>query len=80
MGMILVRNITHLATKIFGSTLFNHIPAECLSRVNESIMDTLVVLFVLLLELMGDVVFFVSSLIPISVAMRSSFLDDVLQN
>ena len=79
-GMILVRKIIHLATKIFGSTNFNHIPAELfISYI--SVVDTLeVLLFALLLELMGDVVFFVSWLLPETVSVRSSFLDDVLGN
>ena len=58
-GMIFVRKIIHLATKIFGSTNFNHIPAEFVISY-KSIVDTLVVLlYALLLELMGDVLFFV---------------------
>ena len=39
-GMIFVRKIIHLATKIFGSTNFNHIPAELFIS-NKSVMDTL---------------------------------------
>ena len=42
--MIFVRNIIHLTTKIFGSTNFNHIPAEFVIAY-KSIVDTLVVLF-----------------------------------
>ena len=41
--MIFVRKIIHLATKIFGSTNYNHIPAEFVISY-ESIVDTLVVL------------------------------------
>ena len=58
-GMIFVRKIIQLATNIFGSTHFNHIPAEFVISY-ESIVDTLVLIFALLLELMGDVVFLVS--------------------
>ena len=74
MGMIFVRKIIHLATKIFASTKFNHIPAEFVIAY-KSIVDTLVVLlFALLLELMGDVVFSVSWLLPVTVPVRSPFL------
>ena len=60
MGMIFVRKIIHLARKIFGSTNFNHIPAEFVIPY-KSVVDTLeVLLLALLLELMGDVVFLVS--------------------
>ena len=74
MGMIFVRKIIHLATKIFGSTNFNHIPAEFVIAY-KSIVDTLIVLlFALLLEVMGDVVFSVSWLLPVTVPVRSPFL------
>ena len=44
-------------------------------------MDTLVVLlFALLFELMGDVVFFVSWLLPVTVPVRSPFLYIVVKN
>ena len=56
-GMIFVRKIIHLATKIFGSTNFNHIPAEFIISY-KSIVDTLEALLFALLDLMGDVVFF----------------------
>ena len=73
-GMIFVRKIIHLATKIFGSTNFNRIPAEFVISY-KSIVDTLVVLpFSLLLELMGNVVFFVSWHLPVTVPVRSPFL------
>ena len=74
MGVIFVRKIIHLATNIFGSTNFNHIPAEC-NISYKSIVDTLeVLLFALLLELMGNVVFFVSLLLPVTVSVRSPSL------
>ena len=79
MGMVFVRKIIHLATKIFGSTNFNHIATEFVIAY-KSIVDTLVVLFALLLELMGDVVFFVSWLLPIKVPVRSPFLYIVVRN
>ena len=42
-GMIFVRKIIHLATKIFGSTHFNHILAELFIS-KKSVVDTLEVL------------------------------------
>ena len=79
MGMIFFRKIIHLATKIFGSTNFNHILAEFVISY-KSIVDTLeVLLFALLLELTGDVVFFVSWLLPV-VPVMSPFLYIVVRN
>ena len=79
-GLVFVRKIIHLATKIFGSTNFNHIPAEFVIAY-KSIVDTLVVfLFALLFELMGDVIFFVSWLLPVAVPVRSPFLYIVVRN
>ena len=73
-GIIFVRKIIHLATNIFGSTHFNHILAEFVISY-KSIVDTLVVLvFAHLLELMGDVAFLVSWLLPVTVPVRSPFL------
>ena len=78
--MIFVRKIIHLATKIFGSTNFNHSTAELFISY-KSVMDTLeVLLFALLLELMGDVVFPVSWLLPITVPVRSPFLYIAVRN
>ena len=52
-----------------------------LSSRTKSIVDTLeVLLFALLLELMGDVVFFVSWLLPVTVPVRSPFLYTVVRN
>ena len=66
-GVIFVRKSIHLSTKIFVSTIFNHIPAEFVIAY-KSIVDTLVVLlFALRLELMSDVVFLVSWLLPVTV-------------
>ena len=78
--MIFVRKVIHLATKIFGSTNFNHIPAEFVIAY-KSIVDTLeVLLFALLLELMGDVVVSVFWLLPVTVPVRSPFLYIVVRN
>ena len=73
MRVVLVRKIIHLATKIFGSTNFNHIPAEIFISY-KSVVDTLEVLLLALLELMGYVVFLVSWLLPVTVPARSPFL------
>ena len=79
-GMIFVHKIIHLATNIFSSTHLNHIPAEFVISY-ESIVDALVVLlFALLLELMGDVVFLVSWLLSVTVPMGSPFLYIVVRN
>ena len=79
-GMIFVRMIIHVSTKIFGSTNFNHTPAELFISY-KSVMDILEVpLLALLLELVGDVVFPVSQLLTVSVSVRSSFLCVVVRN
>ena len=78
--MIFVRKTIHLATKIFGSTNFNHILAELFISY-KSVVDTLeVLLLALLLELMGNVVFFVSWLLPVTVPGRSPSLCIVVRN
>ena len=71
-GMIFVRKIIRLVTKIFGSTNFNHIPAEFVISY-KSVVHILEVHFFALLELMGDVVFFVSWLLPVTVPVKSPF-------
>ena len=79
MGMIFV----HLSTKIFVSTNFNHSTADLFISYKsyKSVMDTLEeLLFALLLELVGDVVFLVSRLLTVSVSVRSSFLYAVVRN
>ena len=79
-GMIFVRKIIHLSTKFFGSTILNHSTAELLISY-KSIVDTLeVLLLAFLLELMGNVVFSVSWLLPVTVIVRSPFLDVVVRN
>ena len=79
MGMIFVRKIIHLATKIFYSTNFNHSTAEFFISY-ESIMDALEELLALLLQLVGNVVFLVSWLLPVTVPVRSPFLYIVVRN
>ena len=78
-GMIFVRKIIHLATKIFCSINLNHSTAELFISY-KSVMDTLaVLLFALRLELMGDVVFLVSWLLPVTVPVRLPFLHVVVR-
>ena len=80
MGMIFVRKSIHLSTNIFVSTIFNHSTAEMFISY-KSVMDTLEeLLLALLFQLVGDVVFLVSRFLPVTVPVRSSFLDDVLRN
>ena len=63
-GMIFVRQIIHLSTKIFGSTNFNHSITELFISY-ESVLDTLeVTLLALLLQLVGNVIFPVSGFLP----------------
>ena len=79
-GMIFVRKIIHLATNIFGSTVVNHVLAELFVSY-ESVVDTQeVLLFAPILELVGDVVFRVSLLLPVTVPVRSPFLYTVVRN
>ena len=79
MGMIFVRKIIHLSTRIFDLIILNHSFAELFISC-ESIMDTLEeLLLALLLPLVGKI-FTVSWLFTISMYMRSSFLDDELGN
>ena len=80
MGMIFVRKIIHLSTKVFCSINFNHVPAGIvhLLQIGHGYLEVL--LFALLLELVGDVVFLVSRLLTVSVSVRSSFLDVVIGN
>ena len=80
MGMIFVRKVIHLATNVFGSTVVKHVLAELFVSY-KSVVDTQeVLLFALLLELMGDEVFFVSWLLPVTVPVRSPFLYVVIRN
>ena len=50
MGVVFVRNVIHLATNFFGSTVVNHVLAELFVSY-ESFLDTQeVLLFALILE------------------------------
>ena len=79
-GVVFVRMIIHLATNFFGSTVVNHVLAELFVSY-ESVVDTQqVLLLALLLERIGDAVFFVSWLLPVTVPVRSPFLYIVVRN
>ena len=79
-GMILICKNIPLSTNIFVSTIFYHSIKECFISY-ESIMDALEELFLaLLLQLVGRIIFPVSRLLTISISIKSSFLNDVLQN
>ena len=79
-GMIFVRTILHLSTKIFGSTNLNHAIAELFISY-KSVMDILEIPFLaLFLQLVGDEVFLVSRLLPVTVSVESSFLYLVVRN
>ena len=79
-GVVFVRQVIHLATNFFSSTVVNHVLAE-LFVLYESVVDTQeVLLFALLPERIGDVVFLVSWLLPVTVPMGSPFLYVVVRN
>ena len=78
-GMIFVRQIIHLSAKFCGSTNLNHSTAELFISF-KSVMDTLEELLLALLQKVGDVVLLVSWLLPVTVPVRSPFLDVVVRN
>ena len=79
-GMIFVRKIIHFGDKDLRFDQFQSYSWEIVIAY-KSIVGTLVVLlFALLLELMGDVVFFVSWLLPVTVPVRSPFLYIAVRN
>ena len=66
------------STNFFISILFNHSDTEFMISY-ESVMDSLeLFLFAFLLQLVSQIIFFVSWLFSMSVAMKSSLLDDIL--
>ena len=78
-GMIFICKNIHLSTNNFVSTIFNHSITECFISY-ESIMDTLEeLLLALLLQLVGRIIFLVSRLLTISMSVRSSFLDALVE-
>ena len=80
MRVVFVREVVHLATNFFSSTGVKHVLAELFVS-HESIVDTQeVLLFALLLERIGDVVFSVPWLLPVTVPVESPFLFVVVRN
>ena len=80
MNVVFVRQVIHLATSFFGSTVVNHVLAELFVS-DEPVVDTHeVLLFSLLLERIGDVVLSVPWFLPVTVPMESSFLYVVVRN
>ena len=78
-GMIFVRQIIHLSANFFGSTNLNHSTAELLISY-KSVMDTLEELLLALLLQVGDVVLLVSWHLPVTVPVKSPFLEVVVKN
>ena len=79
-GVVFVRQVVHLATNFFGSTVVNHVLSELFVS-HESVVDTQeVLLFALLLERIGDVVVSVPWLLPVTVPVGSPFLYEAVRN
>ena len=80
MRVVLVRQVAHLATHFFGSTVVNHVLAELLVS-DEPVVDTQVDLLVaFLLDRIRDVVLSVPWLFPVTVPVESPFLYVVVGN
>ena len=78
-GVLFVHKVIHLATHFLGSKFINHVLSELFASY-ESVVNTLeVLLLALLLELMGDVVYLVSLLFPVTVPVRSPYLKVVVK-
>ena len=73
MRVVFVRQVVHLATTFLSSTGVKHVLAKLFVSY-ESVVDTEeILLFALLLERIGDVVFSVPWLLPVTVPMGSPF-------
>ena len=79
MRVVFVRQFVHLATHFLRATGVKHVLAELLVS-DESIVDTQVVLFALLLERIRDAVLVVPWLLPVTVPVGSPFLYVVVGN
>ena len=76
-SVIFIRKSIPSSTKIFVSMIFNHSITEFMISY-ESVMDSLELsLFAFLLDLVSQKIFSVSWKFPMSVAVNSSFLDDL---
>ena len=72
-GVVFVRKVIHLATNFFGSIVVNHVLAELLVSYEPFVVTQVVLLFALLLERIGDVVFRISRLFTVTVPMGRPF-------
>ena len=80
MRVIFVRQIVHLTTYFFTTTQFNHVLAESLIT-DELVVNTQEIsLLAFLLERLRDEVFVIPFLLPVAVAVGSSFLDAKIGN
>ena len=80
MRVVFVRQVVHLATNVLSSTGVRHVLAELFVSC-ESVVDTQeILLFALLLERIGDAVFSVPWLLPVTVPVGSPFLYVVVRS
>ena len=78
--VIFVRQFVHLTTYFFTATQFNHVLAESLIT-DEPVVNTQEMsLLAFLLEQIRDEVLVIPFLLPVAVAVGSSFLDVVIGN
>ena len=80
MRVVFVGQVIHLATNFFSSTVVKHVLAELFVSYESVVDNQEVLLFALLLEGFGDVVFFVPWLLPVMVPVGSPFLYVVVRN
>ena len=79
-SVILVRQFVHLTTYFFTATQFNHVLAELLIT-DEPVVNTQEMsLLAFLLERIRDEVLVIPRLLPVTVPVRSSFLDVLIGN
>ena len=78
MGVVFVRQVIHLATNFFSSTVVKHVLAELFVSYEPDTQEVL--LFALLLERIRDVVLVIPWLLPVTVPVLSPFLYVVIGN
>ena len=76
MRVIFVRQFVHLTTYFFTAAQFNHVLAELLIT-DEPVVNTQEIS---LLAFLSDEVFVIPFLLPVTVAVRSPFLDVIIAN
>ena len=79
-GVIFICKNVPCTTNFFISTVFNHSHTEDMISQGSVIDSFAVLLYASFFQVIGQVIFFVSWKFPISVAVRSSLLDDVFWN